>query len=147
MLGDGESFSIIAEMYQEGKGVDTDTQKAKELYLKASKIFAEKCNKGDGDACRSLSYLYSYGQGVEQSKEKETLFNERACANGEPFACLILDKYESERMAKIKKCSNGDLLICEEINPEKAKELYKEKCDDKDGESCYQYARMIKEFI
>lgn len=146
-LGDGKSFEIIAKMYQEGKGVDVDKSKAKALYLKASKIFEKKCDKGDGSACQSLSYLYNYGKGVVQSEKMETLFQEKACANGEPFSCSMLDKEKEEEMAKIKKCTNGNIGVCKEIDPNKAKKLYKKKCDENDGESCLQYARMIKEFV
>ena len=146
-LGDGESFEIIAKMYQEGKGVDVDKSKAKALYLNASKIFEKKCDKGDGSACQSLSYLYEYGKGVVQSKKMETLFQEKACANGEPFSCFILEKEKEEEMAKIKECNNGDIGVCKEIDPDKAKKLYKKKCDENDGESCLQYARMIREFV
>jgi TPR repeat protein len=146
-LGDGKSFEIIAKMYHEGQGVDMDKSKAKALYLKASKIFEKKCDKGDGSACESLSSLYSYGLGVVQSKKMKILFREKACANGEPFSCFLLKKKKEEEMAKIKKCTNGDIGSCKEIDPNKAKKLYKKKCDENDGESCLQYARMIKEFV
>jgi len=114
--------------------------------LKASTIFEKQCNNGDGDACSSLAGLYSYGQGVAQDEVKEKYFKEKACDSGDAFSCSLLGRYKDKAKVLADNCDNGNMRACRKIDPDKAKEIYKKKCDENDGESCFGYAVMIKEF-
>lgn len=57
--GDAQAIADLGYCYAYGEGVNTDTQKAIELYINAM-------TKGNVVAIRRLGHLYSYGNGVAQ---------------------------------------------------------------------------------
>lgn len=146
-FNDPTGLRLLAEAYASGSFVKADKDKAKKLYLKASKMYEKKCKKGDGDACYKLAYLYQFGEGVEQDSKKAGVFNELACNKGVPISCHWQNREEDRKRLKMEKCVAGDANICKKVDPDRALKLYKERCEKNDGKSCYSYAEMTKEFI
>lgn len=89
------------------------------------------CDKGDGDGCGKLGFLYSSGQGVEQDDFKAVEFFGKACDAGDAGGCYNLGySYESGTGV-------GQ-------DDSKAKELYGKACDGGLTGGCENYAILNK---
>lgn len=80
---DRKAMFILAQHYQQGLGVEKDSQKAMELYLRASDL-------GDLKSKYNIGLMYLKGDGV--SKDYDTAFKwlEEAAFKGNPFAQYTL---------------------------------------------------------
>ena len=92
--GSGESCGLLADMYENGEGVEQDFALASRLYLRAASFFTLECNRGSADSCRALARIYQGGNGVEKdtsrADELNTLaaeFDARSCDAGNGKVC------------------------------------------------------------
>ena len=76
-----DACNRMGVLYQKGKGVNTDLQKAQELYQKA-------CVKEEVRACVNLGYMYLDGTGVEKDFDKARQYLDAACLKGDAEACV-----------------------------------------------------------
>ncbi|OAV05604.1 hypothetical protein AO379_1461 [Moraxella catarrhalis] len=67
-------------MYDEGRGVRQDYQKAVEWYTKAA-------GQGHAKAQFNLGVMYARGQGVRQNKSTAKHYFGQACDHGEQLGC------------------------------------------------------------
>lgn len=93
-LGNEDAQSSLAQMYQYGKGVETNLAKAIEWYTKAAE-------KGNEIALFELGEIYQYGHGVEVDYTKAVEWYIKATEKGDEFAyrelawCLyMIEEYE-----------------------------------------------------
>ena len=78
-LGNEYAQSSLAQMYQYGKGVETNLAKAIEWYTKAAE-------KGNEIALFELGEIYQYGHGVEMDYTKAVEWYIKATEKGDEFA-------------------------------------------------------------
>ena len=117
----GASCSNLCGMYNNGEGVEKNSNKAFECYQKVcnagnqfsgsacriiAKIFDNKkdkanafeyykkgCENLDGEACWHYAWYYEAGSGVAQSNEKAKLFYQAACKYGYQRGCSSASYY------------------------------------------------------
>lgn len=70
-------------IYQYGKGVTTDLDKAVRLYQKA-------CDSGVMFGCIQLGIFYQYGRGVTEDLSKAAQLYKKVCDGGEMLGCDLL---------------------------------------------------------
>ena len=107
--GESSSCTEMANMYNNGKGVEKNYKKANELYKIA-------CDDYDFEACRELATNYKNGDGIRQDYKKAAELYQKACDN---------DEYEA--------CNNLGVMYDDgegvDKSAKKAMELYKKACD------------------
>jgi len=121
--GSGESCDALADMYENGKGIERDLGNARELYLRAAALYTRDCARGSADTCRALASLFKDGKGVEKDTSRaEELYAQWA-------------KLDAEA------CDAGNGKVCGELgisysvggdipqNHVKAAELYTKACN------------------
>lgn len=69
-------YRHIGAMYNNGRGVNQNYQKAVELYQKGADL-------GDAGACYNLGHMYQHGQGVNQDYQKAVELYQKACDVGD----------------------------------------------------------------
>ena len=95
--GSGESCDALADMYENGKGIERDLASARELYLRAAALYTRDCSRGSADTCRALASLFKDGKGVEKDTSRaEELYaqwaelDSEACDAGNGKVCADL---------------------------------------------------------
>lgn len=106
----------LALVYDEGKGVGQDKQKAAYWYTKAAE-------QGYLNAQNNLAAMYFNGEGTEADKQKAFFWFEKAAAQGNPFS-----QYNVAIMYY-----NGNGV---EQNRSLAKEYFKQSCDQAFQKAC-----------
>ncbi len=117
-----ESCNDIGVLYQMGKEIKKDYQKAKIFYIKA-------CNLESANGCRNLGDLYSFGQGVELDYSKAEIYYIKAYrVNNDGESCNSLGELYS-------------IESWEEYNLTKSRTYYNKSCklDNQDGCDGLQY--------
>lgn len=115
--GDAAAQFNLGVLYDQGRGVRQDYQKAREWWEKAAA-------QGHAMAQVKLGFLYYYGQGVRQDYQKAREWFEKAAAQGEATAQVGLGLlYENghgvrQDLATAKEwygiaCNNGDQTGCD----------------------------------
>jgi TPR repeat protein len=127
--GSGESCDALADMYENGKGIERDLASARKLYLRAAALYTRDCARGSADTCRALASLFKDGKGVEKDTSRaEELYakwaelDAEACDAGNGKVCWELGTSYSV---------GGDIPQ----NHVKAAELYGKACNF--GEAYY----------
>lgn len=116
-------YRHIGYMYQFGRGVNQNYEKAVELYQKGVDL-------GDAGACLNLGYMYNEGLGVNQDYQKAVELYQKACDLGDADAfCNLGAMYY-----------NGQGV---NQDKQKALQLYKKACDMGDEQGCKNY-RILK---
>ena len=75
-----QALLLLGNMYEEGRVVPRDYQKAVELYQKAAAL-------GNATACNNLGYMYHNGYWVPQDYQKAAEWYQKAAALGNATAC------------------------------------------------------------
>jgi len=73
-------------IYQYGKGVTTDLDKAVRLYQKA-------CDGGEAEGCFNLGSAYFNGDGVARDIDKAMKLFQKACDGGDMEGCNVLQRF------------------------------------------------------
>ena len=81
--GDGPSYTMLGQLYEQGLGVPQNFAKAAEYYAKGAAI-------GDVDSLFSLGVMLAAGQGIKQNKSQAAQFFELAAAKNHPIALYNL---------------------------------------------------------
>lgn len=111
VYGNGLGCAAIAEIYDDGfDSIKSDKTKATSYYLKA-------CEADYSDACITVSWYYTTGEGVAVDKEKALDFAKKACSLGNNKGCNNVGTFYSQ--------GEGGL----EPDQVKAKEYFKKACD------------------
>jgi len=159
--GDMESCIIQGEFYEEGRTIDINYTKARNLYEKAclknndtgcyrlgsmyfkghgmkqsyaaaKKIYSETCDKGFLYACSSVAEMYSNGHGVQQSYATAKKIYADTCDKGLNVACISLgDMYY-----------NGQGITQSYSD---AMRVYSETCDKGYDTACFKLGDMYFE--
>jgi len=161
--GDFKSCFELGFIYENGKGVKKDINKAKELYEKACKAKLDK-------ACIGLATIYiKIG-----NKEKGINLLRNVCNNGNAFSCELLGEiYALSKPPSLKEsvkwhrkalelykrdCENGDSLACDSVafyyksgvyvkkDIDKAIEFYRKACILDDYSDCSEYINLIRKY-
>ena len=95
--GSGESCDELADMYENGKGIESDQATARELYLRAAALYTRDCARGSAATCRALASLFKDGKGVEKDTSRAaelyaqwTGLDSSACDAGNGKVCAEL---------------------------------------------------------
>jgi TPR repeat protein len=88
--GNAEAQYKLGDMYNEGKGVKKDYQKAVYWYKKAAKLFKKAANQGNADAQCKLGDMYYYGKGVKKDYQKAVYWYKKAANQGNAGAQFTL---------------------------------------------------------
>ncbi len=80
--------SALALRYLTGRGVDMDRARALALYEQVGEHYRAACEAGEPSACVGLAQAHELGQGVSKEPARALAYQEKACALGEPAACL-----------------------------------------------------------
>ena len=115
-------YRHIGAMYNNGRGVEQNYNKAVELYQKAADL-------GDSGACYNLGLMYNEGLGVNQNYNKAVELYQKACDLGNDDACYNLGNMYC----------NGQGV---NQNYNKAVELYQKACDLGNDDACYKLGNM-----
>lgn len=78
--GDMKACSSLGNLYDKGKGVEQNYQKAIQLYQKA-------CDGGDSEGCINLGVLYENGYGVKKDNAIAKEYYGKACDLGLQKGC------------------------------------------------------------
>ena len=78
--GDMKACSSLGNLYDKGKGVEQNYQKAFQLYQKA-------CDGGDSEGCYNLGVLYENGYGVKKDNAIAKEYYGKACDLGLQKGC------------------------------------------------------------
>lgn len=112
-------YRHIGAIYDNGRGVNQDYQKAVELYQKGADL-------GDSGALYNLGVMYENGRGVEQNYKKAVELYQKGADLGDAWAFNNLGTmYEAGQGVNIDK--------------QKALQLYKKACDMGVGMGCRNY--------
>lgn len=82
--GDASSCLALGELYDMGRGVALDKQRA-------AALFEQACKGGAAAGCSSLGRLYENGWGVSQDSPHAVALYEQACQAGAAEGCYNLD--------------------------------------------------------
>ncbi|WP_191337713.1 tetratricopeptide repeat protein [Helicobacter pullorum] len=121
----GEFCSIVATLYEEGKGVFRNYKKAIELREKL-------CKQGNKDECIKLAECYQQGKGVAKNEIKAFEIYRYLCKQGNEETC-----YRA-----------GKMLIADQINDNEqfskmdAKVLFGIGCDGGLEKACVEYKKL-----
>jgi len=77
--GDVRALTLLAGLYQEGRGVTRDATKARELYTRAAEL-------GDAEAQFNLGNIYLLGEGIEADEAWALTYYRQAAAQGHELA-------------------------------------------------------------
>ncbi len=80
--------SALALRYLTGRGVAPDRARALALYKQVGEHYRTACEAGEPSACVELGQAHELGQGVPKEPARALAYQEKACALGEPAACL-----------------------------------------------------------
>jgi TPR repeat protein len=156
--GSLNSCMLMANAYDDGKGVTKNPKKAFELYKdgcqqgykpscgllgnaykegvivkqdlkKASKYFEIACDINIYEFCAEAGFLYLQGNGVTKDMKKAVSFNQKACDGGVGFSCMTLGVM----------AYRGDGM---KQNKEKAMTLFKQACELGDENGCNKYKAL-----
>ena len=147
--GNGDACNSLGKIYEEGKDVKQNLDKAKKLYTKA-------CDLNIAEGCFNLGNIYLH---YENNPNKAKTLYQKACNLNNAKACAIIgggyligawDKnyYQAQKFfTKACKLGNGD--SCASLGSlysvgagvkkdlKKAKELYQLGCNMKSGLGCF----------
>jgi len=166
--GDSNSCANVGLMYAIGKGVEKNTQKAKEILRMACSKDAESM------ACINLKYVNNHNRGsyVWMHGEKGTLTSDhqpvkvhaKACEKGSARDCIEagfcyevgdLAKKDTKKAIEFYKracelnlsigCSNTAILYVKNQNFTKSREFFKKACNNNDAKACHSLAVMYDE--
>lgn len=103
--GDIDAMMTLSGLYEAGKGVDKNAQKAQEWQQKAESLTAEKAlisaKSGNVADMRRIASFYSEGVGVQKNDEQAKFWNEKADATLAAEEKRILDEQrEAQRISK-----------------------------------------------
>lgn len=118
---DGEDVYLcapIAEMYEQGIGVERDEERAKALFERA-------CTPARSRSCARLGSMYQTGALVPQDALRALAALRKACSGGSTDSCGEVEEY-------LKK-----------VNPQPASEQLKVECKEKADEACYTFAHSL----
>jgi antitoxin component YwqK of YwqJK toxin-antitoxin module len=102
-MGDAKAQYALGLMYENGKGVQQDNEKAAELYQKAS-------DQGHLKATMHLGFMYSMGKGVHRDHKKALELFKTTHNLGENSKNKILKKASDEQKNAIKKIDQNTSL-------------------------------------
>lgn len=126
--GDKKSARYLGMMYEQGLGVEQNTEKAAEYYELG-------VNAGDLTSCYYLGLLYEQGEGVEQSLEKAAELFAQAVDSGNMSATGVVEaEYE---LAVLYEQGSGV-----EQDLEKAIELYTDAAQYENQNACDALERL-----
>jgi TPR repeat protein len=148
--GDGAKCVDLAKMYADGKGVDKDAGKAKDLLAKA-------CGMKSKEACRSSAL-------AEGDAQKKLGFETSLCDLGEAEGCVegakladglaLTAKKPTDRPAMVllkKACALNAAIACTargvglvNDDPKEAVDSFTKGCDDGEPTSCFQLSELYK---
>jgi TPR repeat protein len=87
--GDVQSQASLGWMYDKGKGVSQDYEKAVYWYQKAA-------DQGDANGQLNLGLMYDKGRGVEQDYEKAVYWYQKAADQGDEDAQKAISRLYAE---------------------------------------------------
>jgi uncharacterized protein len=117
-LGSPDGCGAQGIYYRDGKGGAAKDDK------KAVQLFQKSCDGNVAFGCRLLGWMHSEGRGVAKADPlKAVPLDETACTGGDMYGCGLLG-WHYEKGSGVKK------------SLQKAKELYKQACDDGQATFC-----------
>ena len=157
-LNYGGGCGSLGSIYFDGKGVEKDIFRARNLFTKG-------CELNDEFSCRFLGYMYKYGKGVKQSYPTAKTFIEKACSLSASECIFLADFYRDGNGVRqdYKKASELYKKACDthfaprscvslgemyyfgqgvKKDRKKAKDLFGSACDAYDEQGCENYSKM-----
>jgi TPR repeat protein len=154
--GDRDACGVLALMFETGRGIPRDLEKAASRYGQA-------CQLGDMEGCTILGSMYVSGQGVTRDLARAVSLHERACEGGELAGCEalglmyetgsgVLEDYTHAAQLYRQACDGALPSGCNRIgmlmqngqgipaNPEGALDLFAQACDGGDWAGCVNLA-------
>ncbi len=146
--GDSRSCSVLGVMYEFGRGVARDEQKAVVLYTRA-------CRDNNARACVSLGRMMELGTAARADIAGATTMYDSACRSGDQegcvaFARMLFGEGALKRSANILKrgCRTGHAPACEALgvmaeqgrgvakNARRAQKLFRRACKGGSTQAC-----------
>lgn len=145
--GDAGGCSALGVMFETGRGVARDPQRAVALYKQA-------CDHGNPRGCTNLGLAVEHGLAGDPAPAQARAFFSKACDEGERSGCSNLGRLYSE--GKVvgrdvvmavslleKSCNDGETQACMQLasvlgptDPRRALELYVGACVAGDAAAC-----------
>jgi hypothetical protein len=91
-LGEPAGCMSVGLMYEIGKGVAKNSDKAMSSYSKAAPLYLAGCNQGHGQSCNVLGNMYEEGRGVAKDEQKAIPFYRKGCDFGHNGACKNISR-------------------------------------------------------
>jgi TPR repeat protein len=130
--GDAEGCMNLAQMYEVGRGVPRDPQRAATLYQRAVTLSQRACDANTLRACTALGVAYAGGIGVPRNDARAVALYQRACDGGEPAGCHHLGQHYERGLGVSKK------------DPNQARALYQRACEGGAANGCTDLGRMFE---
>lgn len=89
-LGDPLACQNLAYLYKNGKGLESDHERAFELYSRA-------CDSGVGQACTAMASLQYAGKGTRRDRSEAVRTWQSQCEIGNRLACWYLSRHYRKR--------------------------------------------------
>ena len=123
-LGRARSCSQAGACFEEGNGVEKDTQVAAAFYNRA-------CNLKDGKSCWDLARLYQDGNGVPKIITHAMVLVDRGCGFKDGDSCKSLGDFYRDG-------------ICVEQNSDRALDYYRLACEVGHGPECFSLGQLLE---
>jgi hypothetical protein len=156
--GDGETCSVLAQLYSVGQNVEHDDERAAHFFEKGCELGnSEACfgigtiylegkgRKADGaraaqfyrkacdgrvlDGCYNLGGMYLVGRGISKDVSQATVLLKKACDAGHANACAVLKKTTRDDSSSHARSSPS-------TPKEKQPEQFRSQCDAGNAEAC-----------
>ena len=108
---------FLADIYKKGAVVNIDNTKSLNYYKKSFLLADDYCRQNIKDACKTLSYLYENGLGVNIDLAKADNASSKACDLGDAASCYYQARINADNIDEFilyadKACQNNMAYAC-----------------------------------